>query len=260
MHFKETSMGLIDQSRDLDSGDRMYGHRARIGYTSPFAATEVFPYEFYLIAPKGVSLVVSTLGVMERSKAEIDRSYDMSLQAAKALARVQVDLIVLGGVPINLSRGSNVEALIRQVERETGVPVATSITAQIEALRTVGARRVAVGHPYTPDQDPMFAGYAEKYGFDSSSVKGAGYTGPELGRMPRNAALALGRALLEADPKADTIWLTCPHWAMAEAIEPLEQELGVTVVTALQAITWHALRRCNVTDKVEGYGRLLRDF
>jgi maleate isomerase len=260
MYLKETSMGLINKSTHQDNLDRIYGHRARIGYTSPFSATEVFPYEFYLVAPEGVSLVVSTLGVTERSKEEIDRSYDMSLQAAKELARVQVDLIVLGGVPINLSRGTNVNDLIQEVERDTKVPVATSITAQIDALRTLGARRVAVGHPYTSDQDPTFAGYSDKYGFESSSVKGAGYSGPELGRIPRIAALALGRALLKADPTADTIWFPCPHWAVAEAIEPLEQELGITVVAALQAITWHALRRCNVTDKIEGYGRLLRDF
>ncbi len=253
-------MGIIESARDLESMKRMYGHRARIGYTSPFSATEVFPYEFYLIAPKGVSLVISTLAVMERTKDEIDRSYDMSLQAAKELARVKVDLIMLGGVPINLSRGGNADDLIREVERDTGVPVATSITAQVEALRTLGANRVAVGHPYTPDQDKMFAGYAEKYGFEKSSVKGAGSTGPELGRMPRDAAFALCRSLLEADPGADTIWLPCPHWAVAEAIDPLEQVLGVNIVTALQAITWQALRRCKVNDRIEGFGRLLRDF
>ena len=28
----------------------MYGHRARIGYTSPPVLTEVFPYEFYRTA------------------------------------------------------------------------------------------------------------------------------------------------------------------------------------------------------------------
>ncbi len=99
---------------------------------------------------------------MERTRDEIDTSYDMSLQAAKELARVKVDLIVLGGAPINLSRGGNADDLIREVERDTGVPVATSITAQVEALRSLGARRVAVGHPYTPDQDVVFAGYAEK--------------------------------------------------------------------------------------------------
>ncbi len=253
-------MALLQGSKGPERMGLIYGHRARIGYTSPFAATEVFPYEFYLMAPESVTLVISTLAVMERTRDEIDRSYDMSLRAAKELARVKVDLIVLGGVPINLSRGSDVGGLIREVERDTGVPVATSITAQVEALRKVGARRVAVGHPYKPEQDAQFAGYAEKYGFEKSSVKGAGYTGPELGRTPRNTAIALGRALIEADPKADSLWLPCPHWSVAEAIEPLEQELGIPVVSALQATVWHALRRCNVNDKVAGYGRLLREF
>ncbi len=35
----------------------MYGHRARIGYTSPPSATEVFPYELYKLVPDGVTVV-----------------------------------------------------------------------------------------------------------------------------------------------------------------------------------------------------------
>ena len=42
----------------------MYGHRARIGYTSPPLTTEVFPYEFYRIVPDGVTLVVTTLAIV----------------------------------------------------------------------------------------------------------------------------------------------------------------------------------------------------
>ena len=34
----------------------MYGYRARIGYTSPPSATEVFPYEFYRMVPRGARL------------------------------------------------------------------------------------------------------------------------------------------------------------------------------------------------------------
>ena len=47
---------------------------------------------------------------------------------------------------------------------------------------------------------------------------------------------------------------------MITAIQPLEDEFGVTVVQPLQAIVWHTLRRCGVNDKIKGYGRLLRDF
>ena len=43
----------------------VYGYRARIGYTSPPVVTEVFPYEFYRIAPEGVTLGVTTLAILD---------------------------------------------------------------------------------------------------------------------------------------------------------------------------------------------------
>ena len=45
----------------------IYGHRARIGYTSPPLTTEIFPYEFYKIVPTGVTLVITTLAIVVRS-------------------------------------------------------------------------------------------------------------------------------------------------------------------------------------------------
>ena len=39
----------------------MYGHRARIGYTSPPLTTEIFPYEFYKIVPDGVTRPIAEL-------------------------------------------------------------------------------------------------------------------------------------------------------------------------------------------------------
>src|SRR5258708_38049875 len=95
-------------------GETAYGYRAPIGYTSPPLTTEVFPYEFYRIAPAGVTLVVTTLAIVERSKSEVDRSYDISMKAAREMAAAGVDIVVLGGVPIHLSRGAdNAQAMIR---------------------------------------------------------------------------------------------------------------------------------------------------
>src|SRR5437660_5514358 len=105
----------------------MYGYRARIGYTSPPLTTEVFPYEFYKIAPEGVTLVVTSLAIVVRSKDEIDQSYDISTRAAREMAAAGCDIVVLGGVPINLSRGAeNAQALIDELEAELRVKVATS--------------------------------------------------------------------------------------------------------------------------------------
>jgi hypothetical protein len=64
----------------------IYGHRARIGYTSPPLTTEIFPYEFYKIVPAGVTLVITTLAIVVRSKGEVEQSYDISMKAAREMA------------------------------------------------------------------------------------------------------------------------------------------------------------------------------
>ena len=92
---------MTEQSRN-----DIYGSRARIGYTSPPLTTEVFPYEFYQIVPAGVTLVVTSLAIVVRSKDEVDQSYDISMRAAREMAAAGCDIVVLGGVPINLSRGA----------------------------------------------------------------------------------------------------------------------------------------------------------
>src|SRR4051794_29329482 len=133
----------------LPLSDKMYGHRARIGYTSPPLTTEVFPYEFYKIVPEGVTLVVTSLAIVVRSKDEVDQSYDISMRAAREMAAAGCDIVVLGGVPINLSRGTgNAEQMIRDLEAELNVKISSSTAAQARAARALGCKKVVVAQPY----------------------------------------------------------------------------------------------------------------
>jgi maleate isomerase len=243
------------------SGQAVYGYRARIGYTSPPLTTEVFPYEFYKMAPPGVTLVITTLAIVVRSKEEVDQSYATSMRAAREMAAAGVDIIVLGGVPINLSRGAaNAEQLVRDLEAELSVKVSTSAAAQARAAKALGCRKVVVAQPYAHDDTDRIAGYALHFGCEVLGATGWGSPFNQIGRIPQHAAVELGRKLMRAHPDADTILLPSPHWPTAGAIEPLEREFGVNVLTAQQAILWDALRRCGVNDRIEGYGRLFREF
>jgi len=239
----------------------MYGHRARIGYTSPPLTTEVFPYEFYKIVPDGVTLVLTTLAIVERSKSEVDQSYETSMKAAREMAAAGVDIVVLGGVPINLSRGyDNAQAMIRDLEAELSVKVATSASAQGAAAAALGCKKIVVAQPYQKTETDRIAGYAKHFGCEVLGATGWGSAFNQIGRIPVDAALKMGRDLKRAHPDADSILFPSPHWPTIGAIELLERELGVNVMTALQAIVWHALRRTGVKDRIEGYGRLFREF
>jgi maleate isomerase len=238
-----------------------YGHRARIGYTSPPLTTEVFPFEFYKMAPAGVTLVITTLAIVVRSKQEVDQSYEISMRAAREMAAAGVDIIVLGGVPINLSRGAaNAEQMIRDLEAELKVKVSTSASAQARAAKALGCKKVVVAQPYAHSDTERIAGYSAHFGCEVLGATGWGSPFNQIGRIPQHAALELGRKLMQAHPDADTILLPSPHWPTAGAIEPLEREFGVNVMSAQQAIVWDALRRCGVNDKIAGFGRLLREF
>ena len=240
---------------------RLYGHRARIGYTSPPLFTEVFPYEFYRIVPDGVTLVLTTVGVIRPDKTNINQAYENTMTAARAIARSGVDVVVLGGQPINMARGAeNADKVIRDLEAELGVKVSTSAAAQKKAALALGCRKVVIAQPYGPEENARQSGYAVAWGCEVLGVTGWGSTLAEFGSIPRDAALVMGRTLMRQHPDANSILLPSPNWPTIDAIEPLEQEFGVRVMTASQAAIWDALRLAGIPDRIAGYGRLLAEL
>jgi maleate isomerase len=247
--------------KEVRPNRRIYGHRARIGYTSPPLTTEIFPYEFYKIVPDGVTLVLTTLAIVERSKSEVEQSYEISMKAARAMAAAGVDIVVLGGVPINLARGAQeADKMVSALEAELGIKVSTSASAQASAAAKLGCKKAVLAQPYAATETDRIAGYGRHFGCEILGTAAWGSAFNQLGRIPVHAALEMARALMREHPAADSILFPSPHWPVIDAIESLEQEFGVNVVTALQAIVWDALRRVGVNDRIEGYGRLLREF
>jgi maleate isomerase len=245
-------------SRDLD---RIHGHRARIGYTVAAVTTEVYPIDWYRIVPHGVSLMMITLPLGERSKEDLEKCYRISIDAARTMARAGADLVVLGGLPINISKGDGtVEDLMAGLSREIGVPVSSSAAAQVAAFEALGARKVVTVHPFLPDQNPRHERtIASFFGLEPAGVHAGGSNLVELGKLPPARALEWGRAAMKANPGADTLYFGCPHWTVIDAIAPLEEEFGIGVMTSLQAIAWHSMRLAGVDDRVTGFGRLLSE-
>ncbi len=236
----------------------MYGYRARIGYTSPPYLTETFPYEFYKMVPEGVTLVLTTLAVKQLAEKDVARSVEMTLEAAREMGRANVDIVMFGGVPLNLSLGyDGLDETMKKTEEAIGVTVTSSMTAQVNALRAVGAEKLILVHPFS-DPEGFHAEYVAHYGFELMGFKGAGKTVADLATISQDEVKGIAEALYRQHPDADTLYMPAP-WGVIEIIEPLERELGVKVITATQAIIWETLRRSGVTDRINGYGRLLRE-
>jgi maleate isomerase len=243
----------------------MYGHRARIGYTSPPIVTEVFPYEFYKMAPPGVTLVLTTLMVARHSveSGEAQESWNHTLRAAREMARAKVNIIVFGGGPVVYSGGQEqAEKTMQALQQELGIPVTNSSTAYHQADAALGAQIVgSVSYASPPGAADHLPG--ERF-MDPNKVRVVGqkYGGVpfiEVGCIPSELPLQMARELKQEHPEIDTLHLGSPHWATGAIIEPLEQELGVNVVQGSQAILWWALRSLGIDDRIQGFGKLLRE-
>ena len=54
-------------------GETILGHRARIGYTVAAVTTEIYPIDWYRIAADGVSLMMITLPLGNRSPEDVEK-------------------------------------------------------------------------------------------------------------------------------------------------------------------------------------------
>ena len=235
--------------------------RARIGYSSVAFVTELLPRYFYQIVPDGVLLSLLTLQITDHTQDQFESIYDQGLRAADSFSSAGADVIIMGGAPTNISHGKqSLENVLADLTQKYGVPVSSSSMAQKRALRAVGARKVGTINPAVPRKIGDSASGSLEDGMQLLGRKHANARLQDYNRIPPSMALELGRELLREQPDIDTLIYGCPHWATIESIEPLEQEFGVNVVTALQAIIWEGMRLSNVNDKVKGYGRLFREF
>jgi maleate cis-trans isomerase len=67
------------------------------------------------------------------------------------------------------------------------------------------------------------------------------------------------RRLFYSASGADGVWITGAALPTVGVIDALETDLGVPVVTSMQAMFWAGLRHAHVSTRVDGYGRLLRE-
>ena len=244
------------------TGGQIHGHRARIGYTVAAVTTEIYPIDWYRVVPEGVSLMMITLPLGERSPEDVEKCYQISIESAHTMARAGADLVLLGGLPINISRGDDtVDTLMQKLESDIGVKMSCSALAQVNAFAALGSQKVCVVHPFLENQSPRHAKHMSGFfGLEPTGVYAGGSSLVALGTLPPDCALEWGRAAMAANPEADTLYFGCPHWTVIDAIQPLEEEFGISVMTSLQAIAWESMRKTGINDRIKGFGRLLSEF
>ncbi len=74
--------------------------------------------------------------------------------------------------------------------------------------------------------------------------------------MPLSVPFRAAKGLFRSVREADGVWITGALMPSVAIIEVLEKDLGVPVVSSMQAMTWAGFRLAGVHAQISGYGRL----
>jgi maleate cis-trans isomerase len=238
----------------------MYGWRAKIGRISPSPET-VGAEEWRRSMPDGVCLIETRMLLHDVTVDNLSETAKQVERAALELASAEVDVILQAGTAIAFFRGfGHDQELSRRIHAVTGIQATTSLTAVVEALRALGIQRPAVATPYLADIDDRLVEVLEKSGFEVAAIRGMGLKKSiDMGKLTPEETYRLARQVALSAAKADGILISCGNLRTFEAIEALEIDTGLPVVTSNQAGLWQTMRMTGIKDRLTSLGRLLNE-
>lgn len=234
--------------------------RTRIGLLVPSTNTICEP-DFWRVVPPEVTVYTGRLWITNdaEEEAEMDRMNAEVEEGAKYLRTAAVDVVAYGCTTGSFYRGPGYDSeLIGKMSAASGAPTVATAPAVVDALRSLGAKRISVATPYTEWNNRRFSPYFEAMGFEVLNVEGepvAAKAGNQ-GINDQSPESILDFATKVCRPEADALFCSCTAWRSFEVVQELEQRTGKPVVTSNQATAWAALRVLGISRPDPAFGQL----
>lgn len=234
----------------------MFGPRGRIGIVVP-ANNSVLEPELWSRLPDGVALYATRILARGRLTPEAVRRMEGALdRAVEELAATVVDAIVYADmVTTFLMEDGWSEARTRAIADRTGAACLSAWTALRDALDALGVTRFALGTPYPAAIHALCRPFFEERGYRLTDD--ATLDIEAMADVPRVSSARL-RALVEGLDRSDAeaIVLLATDLPTFDALDALERDAGLPVVSSNQAILWSALGAVGAARPVAGPGAL----
>jgi len=242
------------------------GPRAKFGVLVPSTNTVVQP-EFDDMRPAGVTNHTSRI-VIPDDPVRDDKDFALLMaritaamnDALDGVITCRPDRVILGMSAESFRDGSGgADALREQMTQRAGVPVTLAAEACQQALARLGApKRLAILTPYMPLGDERVRHFFTESGFDVVTLKGLRCPSPT--QIAQVCEADLSAAIREIDgPDIQAIIQVGTNLPMARLAASAEAWLGKPVLAVNTVTYWWALRQHGITDRVAGFGALLRD-
>ncbi|MEV6107645.1 decarboxylase [Streptomyces sp. NPDC051940] len=163
-------------------------------------------------------------------------------EASRALVAVEPEVIAYACASGSFVDGhAGQRAVAAAIAAAARVPAVTTSGAMTEALRLLGARRVALVTPYTRSVTDALAAYLAEDGVQVTGRADLGLT-RLIWRVPYRDVMDMARRAVGAE-RPDALFISCTNLPTYDAIPQLEAELRLPVLTANQVTMFAALRR-----------------
>ena len=235
-------------------GPIRFGWRLRLGMLLP-SSNRVAEPEIPAMLPEGVSIHTTRLKLTGSGRDEMLSMIEKVEEGASLVADAGADLIVFHCTAVSTFDPEMDVGLVRRIERTTGKKATATSEALVAAFRALGARRIVLVSPYSPEVNRREVAYFAHHQISVLSETGLDLKGgDEFARVEPGEWYRL--ALANRHQEADAYFLSCTTIRAVPVIAALERDLGVPVVTSNQAMVWHSLRLGGVRDQFGGFGRL----
>jgi len=217
--------------------------------------------ELIRMLPEGIGVIPLFLGIKEGTTAEFKRAITPYEPLVAQLAEIGCDLIHPEGAPPFMLLGYEGEAaLIKKWERAHKVPVFTSGSNHVRALKALKVKRFVGATYFTGAINDVFAKYFVEAGFKVLGMEGMSVGFEDIGQLSSHEVYAHVKRAFLKHRNAQAIYLLGSGWRVLPVIDLLEQDLGVPVVHPVPARCWEIQHRLAVRQPVKGFGRLLAEM
>jgi maleate cis-trans isomerase len=216
--------------------------------------------ELIKMLPDGIGVIPLFNNVRHGTIAEFRSAIPAYEEKIAELAEDKVDLIHPAGTPPFMLLGYKAEAeLIATWEKHFGIPIFTSGTNQVAAMRALSIKKF-VGIGYDFDDTSIVSRYFTDAGFNVLELEKLPGPWEEVGRLSSKDIYYQARNLFLRHRDADAIYFQGGKLRILDIIEPLETDLGVPVIHPGVTQCWEIQNRLRVRQRQNGYGRLLAEL
>ena len=215
------------------------------------------------IHPERFTFHSSRMRMKQVTKEELAAMDADSDRCALELSDARVDVLGYACLVAIMSMGRGYHCVSEQrlhqrtMENGAPAPVVTSAGALVDGLKAIGAKKVSLLAPYMRPLTALVVDYIEHQGIevvDSLSLEIPDNL--EVGRQDPRAPIEITKKLKTTGVDA-VVASACVQMPSLPSIQPIEDRVGLPVISSSVATTYMMLKRLGLNTAVPGFGSLL---